>query len=765
MRWAATLTRERVTLLALSLAAGGVLALIAASFIAGRLFVDDMSLPRQPTDGLVDPTLHPSGIFPPEVAPEGTTFRWTGSNATFTFPYASNLGRHARLYVRLSAPRPPGSALPKVTLALNRQIVSQFTATPEMATYSATVDTKPYFNPYLEKTHLQLDIKSDTFASASDGRELGVMVDEVVVRMEPSRAQVALQVLFWALLAGVIAWVTSARYDAKWSALVSAAALMSFIGLASTYLTRGISPNVEIALAGLAWIAAIFTTPRKRPVVAVALAVCSLWLIVAGRVLGDWQMDDAYISYRYAWNLLHGNGLVYNPGEIVEGYTNFSWTLLAALALSLGLSPSVVGLACNIGLSFGLVTQSFILARRLWGGSVIPLVAAFLVAVDGSVLTYGARGSGMESIAFSFLIMLAAVLIWNGRGVSTRWSLVAAGAVVALAILTRPEGFLVAALFTVALMWQTRTEGRDGRLKIVSFLGPLLVVVVPYEFWRITFYGYLFPNTFYAKTGSTLALVKRGSDYVSFFLGERWLVVGMALIAIAIIFSSRRAWLRAKVILLGVLIVAFLLYVTWVGGDHFPGWRFLVPLVAPMAVLAAGCVRAFISMARSGPGKGLVQAGFVLVLAAYAISAVWLLEPQGINGQATALHTSYVNRWGSAGLWLRDGAPRDRAATTAAKGAGAIAFYSQQSVIDVYGLNDLHIGHLDMPDMGSGNAGHEKEDPTYVMDRKPEYILFEWLNYFQPVKGRLKEEYDYLEARAPTGPLLAWWKRKDKLER
>ena len=37
--------------------------------------------------------------------------------------------------------------------------------------------------------------------------------------------------------------------------------------------------------------------------------------------------DDAFISFRYARNLLEGHGLVFNPGEYVEGYSNFLWTL------------------------------------------------------------------------------------------------------------------------------------------------------------------------------------------------------------------------------------------------------------------------------------------------------------------------------------------------------------------------------------------------------------------------------------------------------
>jgi len=37
--------------------------------------------------------------------------------------------------------------------------------------------------------------------------------------------------------------------------------------------------------------------------------------------------DDAMISMRYAWNLSHGIGLVWNPGEWVEGYTNLLMVL------------------------------------------------------------------------------------------------------------------------------------------------------------------------------------------------------------------------------------------------------------------------------------------------------------------------------------------------------------------------------------------------------------------------------------------------------
>ncbi|HMJ10771.1 MAG TPA: hypothetical protein VK524_05155, partial [Polyangiaceae bacterium] len=61
--------------------------------------------------------------------------------------------------------------------------------------------------------------------------------------------------------------------------------------------------------------------------------------------------DDAFISFRYAQNLVHGRGLVFNVGERVEGYTNFLWVLVLAGAGRLGFD--IVRCATVLGIVFG----------------------------------------------------------------------------------------------------------------------------------------------------------------------------------------------------------------------------------------------------------------------------------------------------------------------------------------------------------------------------------------------------------------------------
>ncbi|HSU39080.1 MAG TPA: hypothetical protein VLJ38_05915, partial [Polyangiaceae bacterium] len=64
-------------------------------------------------------------------------------------------------------------------------------------------------------------------------------------------------------------------------------------------------------------------------IVTAVLAACGLSLKYTRLLRGN-VSDDAVTSMQYAKNLVLGNGLVFNVGERVDGYTNFLWVLLMA---------------------------------------------------------------------------------------------------------------------------------------------------------------------------------------------------------------------------------------------------------------------------------------------------------------------------------------------------------------------------------------------------------------------------------------------------
>ena len=84
---------------------------------------------------------------------------------------------------------------------------------------------------------------------------------------------------------------------------------------------------------------------RFAYLIAVGLVVLIMWRTWTHAFL----YDDAYICFRYAENLLAGHGLVWNPGELVEGYTNFSWVLALAGVMWLGFAPESASIWMGMG--------------------------------------------------------------------------------------------------------------------------------------------------------------------------------------------------------------------------------------------------------------------------------------------------------------------------------------------------------------------------------------------------------------------------------
>src|SRR5689334_6986454 len=86
---------------------------------------------------------------------------------------------------------------------------------------------------------------------------------------------------------------------------------------------------------------------RSSSVSAALLAVLGA-LALVHVVKRAWTCDDAFISYRYARHLVEGRGLVWNPGERVEAYTNPLFTLGLAAAMALGAEPRLASMAAGM---------------------------------------------------------------------------------------------------------------------------------------------------------------------------------------------------------------------------------------------------------------------------------------------------------------------------------------------------------------------------------------------------------------------------------
>ncbi len=417
--------------------------------------------------------------------------------------------------------------------------------------------------------------------------------------------------------------------------------------------------------------------------------------------------DDAFISFRYAANLLQGHGLVYNPGEWVEGYTNLLWTLLMASAMALGVDP--VHAAAGLGAAcFGaLVIVAAVLGARAGAERGHALVGA---TVAGALVATDLQGGleavqGLETTFYALLVTAGAALAVREaeRGGALRH--LGSTALFAAAVLTRPEAPLQAALVHLGLL----ATARDRRAQLVASLASgagVALALGALTGWRLSTYGYPLPNTFYAKAGGVA--FARGVRYLAAHALDHPALWGLAL-ARGIAGRPTRWTLP-----LAALVVGHLGYVTAVGGDFKPTGRFVLPVEAAMAVLAAETVVRLAAAAAPG-----LRWGGLAGIGAALIGGTVRLEP-GVAFQAEERHADFMARR-AVGEFLRRSFPPDT--LVAIHSAGAVPYYSRLPTIDMWGLTDAHIARAPVPEFGTGLAGHERSDPVYVFGRDPALYL------------------------------------------
>lgn len=504
-------------------------------------------------------------------------------------------------------------------------------------------------------------------------------------------------------------------------------------------------PLLAVAVFGAA-AGAVAVAQLTRQFLLAALAASAIILCLHGVVYFDYTMDDSYITFRYAQNLSDGHGLVWNPGEVVEGYSNFLWVVLLALSHRAGADLITTG--TWLGLALGVVTAGFtyLVTRDIVGdddwGRWAGVAAALLLTACGTFAMWST--AGLEAPLLTALAMCAVWLHLRERDGSR---LPLSGAVWGIAALTRPDAPL---LFGVSLAFKAvesymrvragdRTWQREAR-DVALYIALFAAVFAPYFVWRYARYDHLFPNTYYAKVGTGFDQFDRGGRYVLNFAQDyaAWLLL-LAPLAFAI---HPRRW---PVLYPATLCGAWLLMVAMEGGDFAVWSRLLAPatslLYASVAAAAAIIVR------NAAAGRRLAGYGLAFAGAGLLAYTLWSSQFGTLDAQVFMTERQATRDRVDIGIWLRENVPDDTVVAVVA--AGAIPYESQLPSIDMLGLSDEHIAHRDIS-VGRFAAGHEKYDSLYVLDRQPDIIVL-----FGSLESRPWSREDYEAASVLAIPIPA----------
>lgn len=397
-----------------------------------------------------------------------------------------------------------------------------------------------------------------------------------------------------------------------------------------------------------------------------ALVVGFLW---QASIFWPMTIDDAYISFRYALNLVNGHGLRYSVSlPPVEGFSNFSWVMLSAAALKLGLDVMLVAKLLGLLSTASIMATVWSLARLLRGrDDVWNLLAPAFMAFNASAARWSLLG-----LETQFAVLLVVYTYYRfAKEVDDPRSWIISPWIASLAAMTRFDSlfyFLPLGLYGAALVIGGWVPLR--RLVVWAVIAATTFGI--YYGWKVWYFGDLLPNTYYAKhrlvtdvdrtrgvgqlrafylahavpkqvaastsgpPGSRPALSPlKGARYWApdGWFQSPWWIAWWSIGLLLLILRPRARLLM--LVPLPLLLNAY--YVYYTNGDWMPNFRFLqiaVPFLALLGPLGIDCAQ---------------TAAGLLRRTRWPVCALFLAAVIGSSLEQTQIRT--VDVWGSKARW------------------------------------------------------------------------------------------------------------------
>lgn len=447
--------------------------------------------------------------------------------------------------------------------------------------------------------------------------------------------------------------------------------------------------------------------------------------------------DDAMISMKYAWNLSHGEGLVWSPGSFVEGYTNFLWVLIISIPAFL-LSKSLSILAVHMIGTLVLVATYLVWADTLnfFGSARKPFrftlfsigFFTYFPLIFWSLL-------GMETSLIALLVALLVNLHFRiaEKTTVTLIDYIKIGLIYSLLYLTRPDSLYIIGVSLVwLLLWENKfrlSNIKEYRMhSLVSLLPPAITVFVHLIF-RYSLYENLIPNTVLLKVLNFPFEYRfiTGFRHVTKYLFEHLLIWGACIAGIRWIIRDKRY------VLLFALSVTTVLYQLYVGGDAWEYWRFFTPIFPMLLIISLESFYRIWSERKEVFTSTVNILGVIFLLLMFATYNYRFMEELLLIRDSDQVKYNKLNI--SYALGMNDF--MNNQGTSGVFWAGTIPYYTDFHYIDFLGKMDEKIASKEVyvardkhGNFLSSHPGHNKFDLHYsIIELAPDVIQnIAWMN-------------------------------------
>lgn len=445
--------------------------------------------------------------------------------------------------------------------------------------------------------------------------------------------------------------------------------------------------------------------------------------------------DDAMVSMRYAWNLAHGNGLVWNAGERVEGFTNPLWVGFMALFHLFPIPAEKISLCIQVSGALFLAANLYFVKKiveELTDSLLVMLAAVALTAFYAPL-----NGWGLLGMEVSLLVLITSAAVWMTLRIDPQrfypWAL----SLLAVSTLVRAD---IAVLYLVIVGVMLFVQPSLRKQNLLWGIGLFALFLGGQTLARSLYYGDILPNTYYLKLeGFPFTLRILRGLYVLFNLiwYANWVLVLLPLA----IFLFHRNW---KVALLWLVVLAQAAYSVYVGGDaweHKGGANRFISIAIPLFfVLFAWTLEEIRkAIANRWPSKGAVwQSNVIMILLVLfsmgnfnALLSDWKnIERWMLSRKVTFVAGNEQNLIYAINL-EKITAP---GASLAVVGAGTTPYFlPDRYAIDLLGKVDPIIAHgpmrypMSIADIPGMRPGHMKWNYAYSIGTlKPDVIVLLW---------------------------------------
>ena len=433
-------------------------------------------------------------------------------------------------------------------------------------------------------------------------------------------------------------------------------------------------------------------------VVVACLLALSTWAAYLLFEQPELAIDDARIFFVYGENISSGNGIVYNNGgERVEGFTSPLWLIFVTLGIAIFNSPDVWLLLFSMLTLSGAIAALwyFEVSRKLisWQSA---LFVVWLIGVPSYVVWMSLPL--MDVTIWSSIIIISAII--TIRGNSPRGLAIS----IVFLVLARPEGVLWGLVFMS--LFAMNVASKYGISKVWSklrlpFAAYFLTVTVLFGA-RMAYFGYLMPNTYYAKVSPDLSYsLGQGSIFLLAFVAANlpammivlWSSISGILFNLPrfirevktfpIVFDTK---LNVRYLIVSTIAITGLLIPVLSGGDHFRLFRFYQP-IWPLFLLPILELFMSIQLKTSKAIKyGLLFSFLVLIV--FSTAPRW----DTLANDFFTIEFIVAEEGSNLGKQLNRMFEHDPP-IVGVPAAGGVALEYDGPVVDIYGLNNVAMAH------------------------------------------------------------------------